>query len=814
VKLFGSIKELVSAVFRKDNQEITLRPNQTATYSGATDIQLPNSSDTTQELVEIDASQTLTNKSISGDQIDSGTLPDARIQASGVTQHQGSINHNSISGGSTSSGVHGVSGTIVGTTGAQTLEEKTLDAATVGGSNNNGTDGFLLLKDQSSDPSAASGDDVKLFCRDSNVYKVDATGVATELGSGAGQGELNYVTNPSGVTDTSDWAESTDGAVDISRSTTAGELPRANLTGTGLKIVGTAAATDEYVRTRFTIDDADKNKLLKIQWDQRIVSGYTSGDFEVELYTNAASDYSGAYTQVTTADSSISAADGRFLTTFASTSADYYELRIKSSVASSNGIVISNVIVGPGSVVTGAAITTSYSPTTESVLIYDDTDDGNYTVESKISRNGDKADIDVAIAFSGAATTTGILRLYLPDDLTIDGSRTVDYHNLGEAVLFDGSSFYGAFARLNVASGTDRQYVLFYPNDGGGSAADGWYVNVGTPANSTPKGANFDSNDTIVVRLRGIPIKEWSGSGTVNIVSGSNSSPVIAKYSTNAGDTYPQGTTRICYEDMEIDTHDAVSFTNFATGDWVFTAPKSAYYYFYYKATTATTGLSSDIGRLIIEGFANSVAIGTTESAVSEGYYRKSISSSALVYMNAGETFYVTFAQNNDAGGVDLDGDGKRNFVIIHEVFDPSDPGALLGFLMASDSAAGLVSTAAQTFAGEKTFDDGLTSKKIIHDRGATLTISGGAVTATHSYHRVDTESGAASDDLDTINGGTDGQVLVLTSVAAARDVVAKDGTGNLSLSGDFTLGDTTDTLSLIYDSTASAWLELSRSNN
>lgn len=41
MKLFGSISELVAAVFRKNSQAITLRPNQTTTYTGARDVQLP-----------------------------------------------------------------------------------------------------------------------------------------------------------------------------------------------------------------------------------------------------------------------------------------------------------------------------------------------------------------------------------------------------------------------------------------------------------------------------------------------------------------------------------------------------------------------------------------------------------------------------------------------------------------------------------------------------------------------------------------------------------------------------------------------------
>ena len=67
MKIFGSITELVSAVFRKDSQQITLRPNQIITYTGSTDVQLAPSTSLTQVLVEKDATQTLTNKSVDGD---------------------------------------------------------------------------------------------------------------------------------------------------------------------------------------------------------------------------------------------------------------------------------------------------------------------------------------------------------------------------------------------------------------------------------------------------------------------------------------------------------------------------------------------------------------------------------------------------------------------------------------------------------------------------------------------------------------------------------------------------------------------------
>lgn len=95
------------------------------------------------------------------------------------------------------------------------------------------------------------------------------------------------------------------------------------------------------------------------------------------------------------------------------------------------------------------------------------------------------------------------------------------------------------------------------------------------------------------------------------------------------------------------------------------------------------------------------------------------------------------------------------------------------------------------------------------------LTIASGVVTATCGYHRVDTESSAASDDLDTINGGVVGMRLVLQTQASTRDVTVKDNTGNIQLAGsaDFVLDNIFDKIELIYTA-GSRWEELCRSNN
>lgn len=105
-----------------------------------------------------------------------------------------------------------------------------------------------------------------------------------------------------------------------------------------------------------------------------------------------------------------------------------------------------------------------------------------------------------------------------------------------------------------------------------------------------------------------------------------------------------------------------------------------------------------------------------------------------------------------------------------------------------------------------------LDANSISSGASSELTIAAGAVTATKSYHTIDTESDAASDDLDTISGGRAGQMLIVQANNSARSVVLKDGTGNLKLSGDITLDNAEDTATLVSDGTS--WYLIATSNN
>ena len=98
------------------------------------------------------------------------------------------------------------------------------------------------------------------------------------------------------------------------------------------------------------------------------------------------------------------------------------------------------------------------------------------------------------------------------------------------------------------------------------------------------------------------------------------------------------------------------------------------------------------------------------------------------------------------------------------------------------------------------------------------LTIASGVidVSGKGSNIVVDTESAAASDDLDTItlkeSQPEQGAIVILTAADSSRTVVVKDGTGNLRTAGDFSLTNVEDRIVLMR--TGTDFVELSRSNN
>lgn len=94
----------------------------------------------------------------------------------------------------------------------------------------------------------------------------------------------------------------------------------------------------------------------------------------------------------------------------------------------------------------------------------------------------------------------------------------------------------------------------------------------------------------------------------------------------------------------------------------------------------------------------------------------------------------------------------------------------------------------------------------LIFDAATELTIATGAITATQGAHTIDTEADAASDDLDTIAGGTAEEVIVVRANNAARTVVLKHaiGANRIACVGgrDISLAEANDAAILFYNGT------------
>ncbi len=105
----------------------------------------------------------------------------------------------------------------------------------------------------------------------------------------------------------------------------------------------------------------------------------------------------------------------------------------------------------------------------------------------------------------------------------------------------------------------------------------------------------------------------------------------------------------------------------------------------------------------------------------------------------------------------------------------------------------------------------GIEQLNLPHQEGPprSVTIAGGQVTLDGSANYVlDTEAESASDDLETILGGVEGQRIRIRAKWAGRQVVLKNGVGNLTLGSDFTLASTKSVATLQFD--GARWLPLS----
>lgn len=126
-----------------------------------------------------------------------------------------------------------------------------------------------------------------------------------------------------------------------------------------------------------------------------------------------------------------------------------------------------------------------------------------------------------------------------------------------------------------------------------------------------------------------------------------------------------------------------------------------------------------------------------------------------------------------------------------------------------------------QTAAGAKTFSTSINSTGSLISTGNTrlkadtvaYSSGSGTINLTGTSGTFITLTASADDaSVDEVSSGSDGRFVIIT-LMSNYTLTFKDGVSNLILAGDFAMGQY-DTLTLIYDSTNSKFIEVSRSNN
>ena len=330
----------------------------------------------------------------------------------------------------------------------------------------------------------------------------------------SGSGGINYIANPSAQTDTSGWGVS--GAMTITRTTTASDLPREGLHAHALYLE--AGASADYIRYRFTLGDSDKSAPIQIKAALKALNSYVYGDLKFQMFTNTASNYSGGYTELPVTNADIANDSYEHLAYFIATGADYYELRIKRNNSSTSKLTLSDVTVGPFSGVVGPSIGSwkTYTPTISNLGT------GSISsVDGFYREVGDGLEILVGWIKDGSAGSgASAVGVSMPSGFTLNGSGlSNNASNLGGGVGYFTGGVWSIFSGYPAADTGTNTVILI---SGGGA----W------------TGANIAAGDRYQYMLR-VPVNELQP--VVNVVN------TMVEYAHNNGTWDATDTTSFSY---------------------------------------------------------------------------------------------------------------------------------------------------------------------------------------------------------------------------------------------------------------------------
>lgn len=364
----------------------------------------------------------------------------------------------------------------------------------------------LSLKGQSADPTVnVESGDVYYNSTLNKFRGYQGSSWVDLAGGGAGQGVINYIENPNFENDADGWVDS-GGGMTVTRTVTLADLPRENSTGTGGLFVASSATAGDYVEYDFNMDRVDTPKRLVISFDVKPQTGgsypYAADDFEVVMYDKDNS------AEIIIENPEIKAATYSFKQTFLASGANDYGLRIKTTVANSDGVVLSNIKVTAEDELVQGMPSTDWEDVS-SDYSFQGVTTSEQTVYSK--RLGDT--LYVRGSFRNTARDGNFFSVILPSGITVDTSKiSTQTHRehvgrlfrlnngVSETYVYKDATNQRANAIFFDGTNTDR---LFITETQGSSAREFSKVAGNSVINSTGYAFSFDF---------AIPVAEWAGS--------------------------------------------------------------------------------------------------------------------------------------------------------------------------------------------------------------------------------------------------------------------------------------------------------------
>lgn len=491
--------------------------------------------------------------------------------------------------------------TLVGRATTDTLTNKTLTAPNID---------VVTFDGQASAPANPSAGNYKVYVDDttSKLQILDSSGTVTTVGTSAGG--INYITNGDAEAATTGWATYADAAgtspVDGtggSATTTFTRSTSSPLRGLGSFLLTKDAANrqGEGASYAFTIADADKAKMMQIDFELEVNSGtYVTGDVAVYIYdvTNAAIIQPSGY-QV----ENVGIESRQRLTFQTASNSTSYRLcfHVASTSALAYALKVDTITLGPQIVPLGAPVTdwVSYTPTTAGL--------GTPTsVNFKWRRVGDSVEIQGRLA---VGTTTAVAAaISLPSGLVADSNKISTGGEICGSVVIDSTV-------------TAVDWYLY----GTGNSSN---LNIGIKTSTTTSGFAYSNGNAItnssgnVISLQGsVPIVGWSSS---TVVSSSADTRVVAAGRVTLSSTTITANTALQFTTSIFDT------TGSFTSNSDFTVPIPGIYRVTLTGATLSSGTANFNARVNGTDRALLTTVGTAR-----------ISGSALVNVTAGQIITV-----------------------------------------------------------------------------------------------------------------------------------------------------------------------------